>query len=525
MIIAGACFVTINISILRTHLMKTLRGNVVIIMMVFLMTISLASFFSFYKINSESFKGYDLQVRSLILKLDGVLDKSQSAAVKTSALIGRSCDDNVLTSLREVSAVTPYVRSINLIKDDELYCSSVISNRKIKIDRDEVLRDSLVLLKGNMVTPDTPIVLYSLTDPHHNAVVVVTDSFYLSGMLPVADSNFRVFMRIGDRYLGEDGHLHSQQSYENSGEYFSSKYHYSLVFEFNKPLTFYGFIIQSWVYLLVAFLCSSVISFLLLQYLSYRRTLDHMLKVAIKKKQLRPYIQEICRGDGEIAGGEVLIRWEHPEFGFIKPDEFIPVAERTGLIKKITAVCFNDVVEAFRKNAGVIPKGLFINFNVSSLDFNDSDLLHLCVFFQTELKSADVELVLEITERELIDNSAPTTELINQIENSGVKFALDDFGTGYANYLYLKQFHASFLKIDKAFTTDVCINDMSSMVIKNMLNLADRFDCSVIAEGVETATQLNCLENLGVEFFQGYYFRKPVTVDDYIDLLACRMKR
>ena len=143
----------------------------------------------------------------------------------------------------------------------------------------------------------------------------------------------------------------------------------------------------------------------------------------------------------------------------------------------------------------------------------------LCQTFTQQMKAAKVRLVLEITERESIANTLQTSAVTDQLRRIGVQFSLDDFGTGYANYSYIQQFNPEIIKIDKVFTFNIGTNNASALVVMNMVNLAKKFHCQIIAEGVEDKEQLEMLKNMGITLYQGYYFSKPVPVDEFIEML------
>lgn len=213
------------------------------------------------------------------------------------------------------------------------------------------------------------------------------------------------------------------------------------------------------------------------------------------------------------------MRWEHPTLGFIPTDKFISAAEQTGMIKDVTRICFNEVICHLRANAQHLSEELFVCFNICATNFEDDEIVVLCSNFQSQLKMEKVRLVLEITERESIANTIETNSIIAKLRQMGVLFSLDDFGTGNANYSYLKQFYPYFIKVDKVFTSNVGTDTDTTLVVKNMVSLARKFHCRIIAEGVENDKQLQALKVLDVNIFQGYYFSRPIPMPNFLDLL------
>lgn len=237
---------------------------------------------------------------------------------------------------------------------------------------------------------------------------------------------------------------------------------------------------------------------------------------AIEKNEFKVYYQpQVSALDGSILGAEALIRWYHPEKGCISPNEFIPIAEETGLIVNIGEKIIDKTIEQIKywkdSNIKVVP----ISINLSPLQFQQQNLVQ---FIDSVLKnySIDPSLVkFEITESTALKDINETINTINIFNSMGIEVALDDFGTGYSSLTYLKQLPISSLKIDKAFIRDVNSDIREASIVLNIITLAHDLSIKVVAEGVETQEQYTILKDYGCDEIQGYYFGKPMPVEEF----------
>ncbi|TCW09408.1 EAL domain-containing protein (putative c-di-GMP-specific phosphodiesterase class I) [Raoultella sp. BIGb0138] len=470
-------------------------------------------------------KNLDADIRSRlqqsIASLDVTLSHAQQAASQAAPYLGKSCNEQVLTAIRTIVATIPDVRTVNLVNNNEIYCTSVFGGRKFKVDQAQYAHGQMLMMGGNEITPSRPLIVYSVQDQRGHTALIGIDGYYLYNILNVLDRDARLYLKVADRFMSKTGAVTRHPDINKAVELPSQRFKYSVIADRGYASSVASFIKYERNSLLVIILVALLATFLFRNYLNYRETVEYMLKQAIKLKQLQPWIQPIVNSEtGVVVGGEVLVRWQHPRLGAISPDKFIAVAEQTGLIKGITDICFTEVINQFRRRAQTIPQGLFICFNTSSLNFQDHDIIALCRQFMDRLNASQVRLVLEITERESIENTRQTSLVTEKLRAMGVEFSLDDFGTGYANYSYLQQFTPEFIKIDKIFTFNILTNHASALVVKNMVNLAKKFNCQIIAEGVEEKAQIAMLKEMGIDIFQGYYFSKALTVDEYIAMVG-----
>lgn len=482
--------------------------------------ISLGTGLCYWQMQKKVDKDIQSRLQQAIASLDVTVSHAEQAADLAEPFMGKNCNENVLTELRTLVATIPDVRSVNLGRDNEIYCTSVFGGRKFQFDRTQYTQGSLQLFQGNDITPSHPLMVYSEQDDRGNTTLIGIDGYYLYNILSVLDGDAHLYLQVGNRVMNRKGEVTTTPKIKIPVRLTSEQFYYSVIADRGFASGAVAFIRYEQHTLIAILLASLLLAFLFRNYLRYRQTIEYQLRKAIELKQLKPYIQPIINDeDGAIIGGEVLVRWEHPKQGFIAPDKFISVAEQTGLIKDVTAICFAEVSRQLRRQQSLLPKGLFICFNTSSVNFQDDEIVQLCQTFIQELKEAEVRLVLEITERESIENTLQTSEVTDKLRRIGIQFSLDDFGTGYANYSYIQQFNPEIIKIDKVFTFNIVTNNASALVVKNMVNLAKKFNCQIIAEGVEDKEQLTMLRNMGIAIYQGYYFSQPVPVGEFIKML------
>jgi predicted signal transduction protein with EAL and GGDEF domain len=252
-----------------------------------------------------------------------------------------------------------------------------------------------------------------------------------------------------------------------------------------------------------------------------RMTLGLQLRGAAQRGELRLHYQpKLDLASNRIVGAEALVRWEHPEHGLLAPARFIPLAEELGLIGSIGQwVIEHACVEA----AGWARAGLGelkIAVNVAKQQFTSGDLA--AVLRQAMLDSGvrARQLVLELTESMLMDDLQDGLDAMRELKALGVTLSIDDFGTGYSSLSYLKRLPIDELKIDRSFVVDLPGRNADAAIVQAVIDLGHSLDMSVIAEGVETAAQLDCLRQLGCDQYQGFLYSKALPADRFTELLS-----
>ena len=240
---------------------------------------------------------------------------------------------------------------------------------------------------------------------------------------------------------------------------------------------------------------------------------------AIAEKQFEvAYQPKVSIHDNKIIGAEILLRWNHPELGYISPDHFIPIADETGQIIQLGEYIFQQACIQTSElwcNTQCCDELYSLSVNVSPRQFQQDDFIEKIKSSLAQYKTNPCCIELEITENILIENTQKVSEKLKTLRDLGLKISIDDFGTGYASLRYLQQLPIGMIKIDRSFITHINENKNDLAIVKTIMTMARNLDISVIAEGVETAEQLEILKDLGCEYYQGYYFSKPISKEDF----------
>ena len=239
-----------------------------------------------------------------------------------------------------------------------------------------------------------------------------------------------------------------------------------------------------------------------------------MLQQALENDEFVLYYQkQVDAVSGRTQGVEALVRWKHPQFGLIPPGDFIPLAEETRFIVPLGNWILERACRQCKAwNEGVNGK-LRVAVNISSIQFMQREFIKevTSIIHNTGISPSNLEF--EITESVALNKEEEVIDKIRQLKQLGIRIAIDDFGTGYSSLNYLEKFNIDGLKIDKAFIDNI---DKNSSVARSIIALAQNLGIAVLAEGVETESQVRCLIELGCSNMQGYYFAKPVPAEQLI---------
>jgi len=248
--------------------------------------------------------------------------------------------------------------------------------------------------------------------------------------------------------------------------------------------------------------------------------IESLLRQALENNEFYVVYQpKINISNFEVCGAEALVRWHSPELGEVYPDEFIPIAEATGVIFRLGNFVLDESLEQVKLWRMATNKDISVAVNFSSKQFGNSDLYNEIASKLNRLNLPGRALEIEITESLLLNKNALVLECMQRLSKLGVSIAVDDFGTGYSALNYFQRYPINTVKIDKSFIDGVNDNPESRILVKIIVSMAHGLGMSVVAEGIETSDQLDIYKQERGDMVQGYYFSKPIPQERFITLL------
>ncbi len=245
------------------------------------------------------------------------------------------------------------------------------------------------------------------------------------------------------------------------------------------------------------------------------------LRRAVSNDELELYYQPIIDMEtNKLKGFEGLSRWNHKDRGMVPPVEFIPIAEETGVIVELGRWAMNTACRQLQKWNSISPTPLSMNVNVSGYQFARDNIEDLIFSTINETNIQPEQLTVELTESAIIDNPRHISFILQQIRDKGVKVALDDFGTGYSSLNYLHQFPIDCIKIDRSFIVQLVRDSQKYEILKLIAKFGKNMGLTLVAEGMEDIEHVQMLKELNIDFFQGFYYSKPLTAEDATKLIT-----
>jgi EAL domain-containing protein (putative c-di-GMP-specific phosphodiesterase class I) len=245
------------------------------------------------------------------------------------------------------------------------------------------------------------------------------------------------------------------------------------------------------------------------------------LRKALQNNELYLLYQpQIDVPSSQIVGVEALVRWRHPEHGIIPPNDFIPLAEETGLIVPIGEWVLRTACTQAKAWQQTCRRAIRMAVNLSARQFKDENLTQIVLSALGDTGLEPRLLELELTEGTLMDDARATMAMLEQLRGIGVLLSIDDFGTGYSSMSYLKRFDVRALKIDKSFITGLPQDPENAAITRAIIAMAHGLKMIVVAEGVETDEQLTLLEQYGCDLAQGYFLGRPSPQESITQMLT-----
>lgn len=415
------------------------------------------------------------------------------------------------------------VRTFMLVKDGFAYCSSatgdmMLALKNIYPEIDPKQRLDLKLQQGTPLVPGKPAFAVWLRQPgkEDTGILATLDI----GLMPQQvfgtspDRTPGIAIILGDRALTSFSpnlmpvnQLPDEKadSLSITGTPMTIRFYNQKLTPNDIRLTLLGSLVLS---LMIGVLCYYM--------LLLRQSPERALMRGIKRNQFFIEYQPVFHTkSGTIGGLEALIRWQHPIEGRIPPDLFIPYAESEGLIVPLTRHLFRLIAEDAAKLAMALPQGAKLGLNISPSHLNAPSFHHDVYELLAQLPGNYFTLVFEITERGMVEEGSALAEF-DWLHQQGIEIAIDDFGTGHSALIYLERFSMDYLKIDRGFVNSIGRDTVTAPVLDAVISLAKKLKMQTVAEGVETAEQLHFLQEQDVDFMQGYYYSKPLSIDNFV---------
>ena len=462
--------------------------------------------------------------REVVKHLETVLDSLSIAARHLLPKAGQPCQDAQLALRIEVTR-NAFVRSTNLFERDTLYCSSLFGDFDEPVDARDYTGGQLWLMDGNSVTPGQPLLAYRVNEGDRGAITTVDGNHLLTALRLIGEDE-ELQVQVGNHWMGRDGLVHNGTppvAASAAVTFSSTRYPISVHGGYGpaKP----GELLRSrYLALLSLLLVLGILAGATCHWQIRRASSPRAeLHRALEAGEFLPYFQPVVRkGDYHWAGVEVLMRWQHPREGLVRPDLFIPYAEHSGQIVAMTRSLMLNTAQALAPHAELLEDGFHIGINITADHCRDLGLLDDCQTFLQHFPPGRVVLTLELTERKLIEPTPVTLELFEKLHAMGVMIALDDFGTGQSSLNYLRQFKVDYLKIDQSFVAMIGGDALSQHILDTIIELSAKLGLGIVAEGVESDVQRDYLACHDVDFQQGYLFARPMPITELLLALAAR---
>ena len=251
----------------------------------------------------------------------------------------------------------------------------------------------------------------------------------------------------------------------------------------------------------------------------YDKLLRHFDK-AIKDKEFKLYLQpkfDITGDKPVLVSAEALVRWFHPDYGMVSPGVFVPLFEENGLIRRLDYFIWNEAGKAIKDWQVEYGKSIPISINVSRVDLLDEELLHNIMGMITGQGISIEDIYLEITESAYSDEPEIIVKRVTELSEKGFTIEMDDFGSGYSSLGMVTSLPVSVLKIDMSFVRQMLTSIKDKKMVEIIIEIANFLKLKTVAEGVESQEQLNALKEMGCDIIQGYYFSKPIPVEEFTD--------
>lgn len=449
---------------------------------------------------------------------DRILDEANPVLAAIRMMNGGTftCSDEHIQTINQLVAEAPHIRSAALVRQGKLICSSVSGRTSQPSLLAGVHPVSLAVISVPSGKYDERL-LFRVVHVPKGLISASFPFHFIQENLRLLSARRDLYFFIGEARFSRDGMQYPAENHPTRHWqlFYSTRYPYAVGYIIRHLLPTNVFIQQNRYLLLLLGILSTGVGILIYRLGNRKFSSPVILKKAILRGEIKPYLQAVTRADGTIFGAEILARWNPPGGNAIGPDIFIPVAEENGLLPLLTK-CLLQQTGDFLRNA-ILPEGFHLGVNISTRQFSDPELAEVCRAFLKRFPSGNIRLVAELTERTPLYMDENMRKTLSELEIMGVDIALDDFGTGYSGLYYIRILNASMLKIDKSFTGMLTGKDADTRLVESVVDIARRFDMEIIAEGVENPWQVTWLSSRGITLYQGWLFSRPLPAEEFIE--------
>jgi len=492
----------------------------------------------FFALHQAQEQGMNAAENKALLYARDIMERSDKTADQINAGVARlfasyrdkPCGDEAIGVMREIDLNSMYIQAIGYAEGDTLVCNS-LGIPGLALGPRSFTTNKHVSFRTN--------VQFSFA-PEDRFIVVERDGFaaVIHKVLPLdislsdSDISLAIFSAYSKSALTARGFIdpnwinrlgdHQEIVFVDQGRVIALIHspHYLTVATATVPLTYANSQMKEVSRLLVPVgVFSGLALVLAIVYLArLQLSIATLIKTALRRKEFFLVYQPIVDlRTGKFVGAEALIRWRRPVGEIINPDLFIPMAEKSGIIRSVTRYVLDAVAEDAQ---GLFSKhpDFHIAINLSHEDMQSRETAPLLQAMKEKLNAGPKNILVEATERGLI-NTNLAKEVISEIHAQGIKIAIDDFGTGYSSLSYLQMLDLDLLKIDKSFIDTIGTEAVTGPVVGHIIRMSKDLKFEMIAEGVETEAQAEFLRNQGVEYAQGWLFGKAMSLPDLIQKL------
>lgn len=453
-------------------------------------------------------------------KIDNLYTSLRSLSIAMNAFVTVDCK-LAKPGLQEITTRFPNIKSITLLKNNQPYCST---NDNLKEQDIPSINSDYVAIEPRSYNSYLILwndQLYFKQIAHDKKISVLIDIGHyqvLKDILTPRTPLQVILLKLKNHVITNHGISNTPiKLYQSISERSFRNYNFYVKTGYIVRLNFFSILKYHPIPLIFVFIVAIIAYILTYWFIRNVANAYYELQSAIKNGHIRAYAQPLIYSQtGELSGLEILARWHHPKFGLINPDTFIQVAEETGLIIQLTQALFKQVATTLADYSDRLPDQLHIGFNISREHCKSLQLVEDCKKFLIQAKNDTIIVVVEITERQLIEVTDTTTKLFKELHKLNAKIALDDFGVGNSNLSYLNNFAIDYLKIDRSFVGHIGSDALSKNILDSIIEITQACKIESCAEGVETEEQALYLKEKGVTYQQGYYYLEPIAIEEFV---------